>query len=216
MKTMENENPAASENKNIKSHELDVSFWNHCWKSGQTGWDVGYATQPITEYLDQYENKDAAVLIPGCGNAYEAAYMLDLGFTNITLLDISDEAVKIIKEKFKSAPQVKVLCEDFFEHEGKYDLIIEQTFFCAQVLERRSEYVKKASSILNENGRLAGVLFGISFGPSGPPFGGRFEEYRILFSPFFQLKTMEPCYNSIPPRSGSELFITFIKIQKPD
>lgn len=191
--------------------ELGVAFWNNRWQSGLTGWDIGHASPPITEYLKQYKNKNAAILIPGCGNAYEAAYMVDNGFTNITLVDISDVAVAMLKEKFSGLQQVRVLCEDFFIHRGNYDLILEQTFFCAQVLDKRAAYVQKMHELLKENGRLAGVLFGVNFGPSGPPFGGDASEYKILFEPFFHIKKLEPCYNSIHPRDGAELFINLVK-----
>ena len=56
--------------------ELDVAFWNNRWATGQTGWDIGYASPAITTYLQQYENKNAAILIPGCGNAHEAEFLI--------------------------------------------------------------------------------------------------------------------------------------------
>lgn len=192
-------------------NELDASFWNQRWQSGQTGWDVGYASPPITKYMEQYSNKQAAILIPGCGNAYEAEYLDVNGFTNITLLDIAPEAVSRLKGKFKKSTHVTVLCGDFFEHKAKYDLIIEQTFFCAQVLQRREEYVRKTASLLNEKGKLIGVLFDRTFDEQGPPFGGNKEEYETIFTPYFHIRTMEPCYNSISPRAGSELFIVLEK-----
>jgi SAM-dependent methyltransferase len=198
------------ENKEFKN-ELDASFWNQRWATGQTGWDIGYASPPITTYMEQYQNKNAAILIPGCGNAYEAEYLAANDFTNITLVDISAEAVAGLKEKFKASPQVKIICEDFFQHQGKYDLIIEQTFFCAQVKERRHEYVRKMAALLNDNGQLTGILFGVHFENPGPPFGGDKEEYITIFGLYFQIKKMEPCYNSIAPRSGTELFIQLIK-----
>jgi len=192
-------------------NELNAAFWNERWQTNQTGWDVGYASTPLKEYINQYSNKQAAILIPGCGNAYEAEYLTAKGFTNITLIDIAEKAVEKLKEKFKNFPQVKILCEDFFQHQGKYDLIIEQTFFCAQVLERRKEYVEKIASLLNNNGKLVGVLFNINFEKQGPPFGGNQSEYETLFKHYFHIHTMQPCYNSIKPREGSELFINLIK-----
>lgn len=198
-------------NKKMYENELDASFWNQRWKTGQTGWDIGYASPPITTYIDQYKNKQAAILIPGCGNAYEAEYLATHGFTNITLVDIAAEAVAGLRQKFKTFPQIKVLCEDFFLHKGKYDLIIEQTFFCAQVLERRKEYAQKMAELLNDSGQLTGVLFGVNFENPGPPFGGSSDEYKTIFDPWFRIEKMEPCYNSITPRAGSELFINFRK-----
>ncbi|MFN6038632.1 MAG: methyltransferase domain-containing protein, partial [Bacteroidota bacterium] len=110
---------------------IDQKYWNERWEKSETGWDVGYASPAITEYLKQYSNKNAAILIPGCGNAYEAAFLVENGFTDITLIDIAPKAVEMLKKNFTNNPQVKIICEDFFLHEGKYDLIVEQTFFCA-------------------------------------------------------------------------------------
>lgn len=193
------------------NQELDVSFWNHRWLTGQTGWDIGEPSPPLAYYLQQFSDKTAAVFIPGCGNAHEAEWMAANGFTNITILDIAPEAVARLKEKFKSLPQIKILCGDFFQHQGSYDLIIEQTFFCAQIPERRNEYVKKMQGLLSDKGKLAGVLFSKEFETPGPPFGGSRELYKKLFEPCFIIKIMEPCYNSIAPRAGNELFFVLQK-----
>jgi SAM-dependent methyltransferase len=192
-------------------HRIDSDFWDAHWKNDNTGWDIGYASPGITEYMDQYNNKDAAVLIPGCGNAYEGEYLANSGFTNITLLDISPAAVAGIEEKFQDTPQVNVICQDFFEHTGNYDLIIEQTFFCAIPPGRREGYASKAASLLHNDGKIIGVLFDKSFDRSGPPFGGNRSEYRSVFEPYFVIETMNKCYNSIKPREGSELFIELLK-----
>jgi thiopurine S-methyltransferase len=44
-----------------------------------------------------------------------------------------------------------------------------------------------------------------------PPFGGTKAEYATLFSPYFTFKHFDACYNSVKPRSGNELFITFVR-----
>jgi len=193
------------------TNELNADFWNHRWKSGLTGWDIGYASPPLVEYMSQYEDKSVSILIPGCGNSYEAENLLSKGFDNITLIDISEELTNRLRERFKKTPQVKVIYEDFFNHVGQYDLILEQTFFCAQILERREEYVRHVASLLKKGGRLVGVLFNVDFGKEGPPFGGDENEYRKLFSDLFDIRVMSPCYNSIPPRAGSELFVVMVK-----
>lgn len=193
------------------TNELNADFWNHRWKSGLTGWDIGYASPPLVEYMSQYEDKSVSILIPGCGNSYEAENLLSKGFDDITLIDISEELTNRLRERFKKAPQIKVIYEDFFNHVGQYDLILEQTFFCAQILERREEYVRHVASLLKKGGRLVGVLFNVDFGKEGPPFGGDENEYRKLFSDLFDIRVMSPCYNSIPPRAGSELFVVMVK-----
>lgn len=191
--------------------DLDQNFWNTRWENRQTGWDIGYASPAITEYMAQYPDKDASILIPGCGNAYEAEFLVGSGFTDVTLVDISPKAVENLNQKFGDKPQVKAICKDFFGHQGEYDLMIEQTFFCALPPEKREDYVKKASSLLNKNGKIIGLLFDKNFDRQGPPFGGDSEEYKTIFEPYFHIKIMEKNKNSIPPRAGSEVFVEMVK-----
>lgn len=190
---------------------LDQNFWDTRWQKGETGWDIGQPSPAIVEYMDQFPNKEVKILIPGCGNAHEAAYLIANGYTNITLLDIAPKAVESVKAKFAAYSQVKVLHEDFFKHKSHYDLIIEQTFFCAIPPLRRKEYVEKMASLLNKNGKIIGVLFDKQFDQDFPPFGGCPCEYKPIFEPYFSIKTMDECYNSIPPRAGSEVFIHLIR-----
>lgn len=190
---------------------LDKSFWNLRWETHNTGWDIGYPSPPIVEYMKRYSDKNVAILIPGCGNAHEAEFLANNGFTNISLVDIAPKAVEILKEKFKANPAIKIFCTDFFEFEGQFDLMIEQTFFCTHYPWRREKYVKKANSLLKSGGRIIGVLFASEFEFEGPPFGGTKSDYKKIFEPFFEIKNMEECYNSIPPRAGNELFIEFVR-----
>ena len=190
---------------------MDQSFWDKKWLEREIGWDVGYTSPPIEDFLKHYANKNAKILIPGCGNAHEAVFLQQEGFTNITILDIAPKAVEILQEKFQDNPEIKVICGDFFTHEGQYDLMIEQTFFCAIMPELREKYVSKSSSLLKNGGKIIGVLFDTQFEKQGPPFGGNSTEYTTLFEDFYDLKTLEKCYNSIPERQGKEVFVHFIK-----
>lgn len=190
---------------------MDKSFWESRWQEQNTGWDIGYANPAICNFMKQYSNKDAAILIAGCGNAYEAEFLIQNGFTNITLIDIAATAVKHLQEKFQQENAITILCEDYFEHNGIYDVQIEQTFFCAINPSQRADYAKKAHSLLNENGTLMGVLFNREFEKAGPPFGGTEEEYLDYLKPYFDLKIFENCHSSVPQRQGSELFINLIK-----
>lgn len=190
---------------------LDQNYWEERWEKNETGWDIGHAAPAITDYMDQLSSKEVKILIPGCGNAYEAQYLAENGFSDITVLDIAPKAVEILKEKFADIQEIKVLQEDFFEHQGKYDIIIEQTFFCAIPPFRRKEYAEKSAELLNENGKIIGVLFDKQFDQPFPPFGGCPCEYKPVFEPHFIIKTMDECYNSIPPRANSEVFINLVK-----
>ncbi|MFA7447498.1 MAG: methyltransferase domain-containing protein [Weeksellaceae bacterium] len=190
---------------------LNQDFWNDRWENQQTGWDIGYASPAIVEYMKQFPNKDAAILIPGCGNAYEAESLIEMGFTNVTVMDIADIAVERLIEKFHFTDHIQILCEDFFQHQGKYDLILEQTFFCAHLPDRREELAQKLASLLHENGQWVGLLFNREFEKQGPPFGGFREDYIPLFESYFSEIKIEDCFNSIPPRAGSEVFVRMRK-----
>ena len=193
-----------SENISLISNK---SFWNSSYVTGHTGWDIGKISTPVKEYIDQITDKSISILIPGCGNAYEAEYLSNNGFSNITLIDISDVLVNNLKLKFSGKDNITVKNKDFFDHNGSYDLIIEQTFFCAVDPSIRNFYSDKMRSLLCDNGNLAGVLFDREFEKDGPPYGGSEAEYRRLFSKNFDIKVLEKCRNSIDQRSGSEVFI---------
>lgn len=195
----------------MSTSSLDKNYWDNRWANAETGWDIGYASPAIVKYMEQFPDKDASILIPGCGNAYEAMSLVEMGFQHIVLLDISEQAVNKLRERFGAMPEVKLVCDDFFRHTGAYDLIIEQTFFCALDPSLRPAYVRKANSLLKEGGQLIGLLFNRDFEAAGPPFGGHKEEYLNLFMPHFHIHKMEPCYNSIPPRASFELFVNLLK-----
>ncbi|TVP43509.1 MAG: methyltransferase domain-containing protein [Mongoliibacter sp.] len=190
---------------------LDAQYWTSRYKQNQTGWDVGSISTPIKQYLDQFHQKEVKILIPGAGNAYEAKYAFENGFQNVFVLDLSAYPLEKFKKSCPSFPESQLLHQDFFEHEGEYDLIIEQTFFCALDPSLRNDYVKKMHKLLKPGGKLVGVLFGIEFTHDGPPFGGLMDEYLSLFNKVFSNVVIEPCYNSIVPRKGSELFLKVIK-----
>jgi 2-polyprenyl-3-methyl-5-hydroxy-6-metoxy-1,4-benzoquinol methylase len=187
-----------------------VNFWDNQYQQGNTGWDLNQVSPPLKAYFDQLVDKKLSILIAGCGNAYEAEYLHSLGFEDITLVDISETLVNSLRQKFTHLP-IRIINEDIFQHHGKYDLIVEQTLFCAIDPSLRGQYVKKMHELLNEGGKLMGLLFASTFEKPGPPFGGSKQEYERLFGDFFDFKAFELCYNSIRPRLGNELFFIFLK-----
>ena len=128
----------------------------------------------------------------------------------MTLVDIAPTPVQLLQQQLGN--KARVLLMDFFELKGQFDYILEQTFFCALDPKLRPAYVQQMHQLLAPGGRLAGVLFNRSF-DGGPPFGGSTAEDQHLFAPRFHLVKLEPCYNSIPPRQGTELFMIAEKKQ---
>jgi len=190
---------------------LSAEYWNNRYKENEFGWDTGSITEPLKTYFDQLENKNISILIPGAGNSYEAEYLFNKGFKNVTVVDFAQEPLTNIKNRVPDFPVNNLVKDDFFNHKGQYDLIVEQTFFCAIDPKLRAEYAKHMHSLLKPGGKLVGLLFDTVFEKEGPPFGGNKEEFRTYFDSYFTYKTFAPCYNSIAPRAGRELFIHLIK-----
>jgi SAM-dependent methyltransferase len=190
---------------------LGAAFWNNQYKTNTTGWDLGQVSPPLKQYIDQLSNKNLRILIPGCGNTYEAEYLLQQGFANITIIDIAPDLVERLKIKFASNPNINIVLGDFFTHNGVYDLILEQTFFCAIDTALRISYVAKMKELLMVDGKLVGLLFNRVFEQKGPPYGGTKQEYIYLFEKDFQLKVMNDCHNSFVKRKNTELFIILQK-----
>lgn len=190
---------------------LNKNYWEDKYKQGDLKWDIGYISTPLREYFDQLTNKNKYILIPGSGNAYEAEYLHNLGFINTYVLDWSKGAIKSFKNRYPQFPCENIIQGNFFEHNGKYDLIIEQTFFCAIEPILRAEYARKVSELLNTGGKLVGLLFNVELNKDKPPYGGFKSEYVKYFEPYFDFNNFETAYNSIIPRQGRELFINLTK-----
>ncbi|WP_026915387.1 methyltransferase domain-containing protein [Christiangramia portivictoriae] len=190
---------------------MNKSYWNNRYRNNQTGWDLGAVSPPIKAFADGIEDKELNILIPGAGNAYEAEYLFKNGFKNVFLCDIAEIPLKSFLDRNPEFPELQTLHCDYFELQGSFDLVLEQTFFCALPVNQRSAYAQKTSELLRSGGVLAGLLFDFELKEDGPPYGGSREEYLTYFSPYFHIEILERAYNSIKPRSGNELFFKFRK-----
>ncbi|NHF59444.1 methyltransferase domain-containing protein [Flavobacteriaceae bacterium TP-CH-4] len=193
----------------------EKAYWTQRYQEARTGWDIGYPSAPLKAYIDQLEDKNMSILLPGAGNAYEAEYLWKQGFNNIRVMDISELPLTRFSERIPDFPESQLLVTDFFEHQGQYDLILEQTFFCSIVPsdDNRFRYAQHMAKLLKPEGKLVGVWFDFPLGASMEkrPFGGDKKLYLKYLNPFFDTITFEKCYNSIRPRQGIELFGIFKK-----
>jgi len=190
----------------------EAKFWQQRYEKDSIGWDMGVVSPPLKAYIDQMPDsvKDQAILVPGAGNAYEVGYLHEQGFTNVTLVDFAPAPIEAFAKRYPDFPTEHLLCADFFTlspEQCQFDLVIEQTFFCAINPARRDEYVEQMAALLNPNGKLIGLLFDKEFGRDEPPFGGTKQEYKQRFERHFNIDIMASSNNSHPARQGSELFI---------
>jgi len=190
---------------------LTEAFWDDRYISNDIGWDLGVVSPPIKTYIDQLPQKDIKILIPGGGHSYEAEYLHLNGFKNVYVVDVSKTALHHLKSRVPSFPESHLIQRDFFELEMTFDLILEQTFFCAIHPKLRPAYAKKTFDLLHTKGKVVGLLFNVPLNTTHPPFGGSKEEYLPYFDPYFYILKMEKATNSIDGRKGKELFF---KIEK--
>ena len=186
---------------------FDEQYWTERYDAGKDGWDLGCISPLIKEYIDQLTNKDIKILIPGAGNSHEAEYIHNQGFTNLYVCDISNVPLDNLKDRVTTFPIDNLIHGNFFEIQDEFDLVLEQTFFCALNPLLRQDYIEQMSKIIKPKGSLIGLLFSMEFDREGPPFGGVINNYKAMFSKKFDIRVITPCTNSIESRMGSELFI---------
>jgi SAM-dependent methyltransferase len=191
--------------------DLSDKAWDNRYQNNDIGWDLGEVSTPLKAYFDQLENREVTILIPGGGNAYEAEYLFEKGFKNVFVVDFSKTAIDNIQKRIPNFPSSQLINDNFFNLDNSFDIIIEQTFFCALNPNLRQKYVVKIQQLLKPKGKLIGLLFNVPLNTNKPPFGGNKEEYLQYFKSYFNIKKMETCYNSFGNRKGRELFITLLK-----
>ncbi|MEL6637980.1 MAG: methyltransferase domain-containing protein [Bacteroidota bacterium] len=200
---------------NINDTPAQKAYWSQRYAEARTGWDIGSVSTPIKAYVDQLIDPQTRILIPGAGNSYEAEYLFRRGFERVHILDIAREPLAAFQQRVPDFPPDQLIEANFFEHQGAYDLLIEQTFFCSfpPTPANRQRYAEKVHELLAPGGQLVGLWF--DFPLRGDlekrPFGGTREEYLSYLAPHFDVRTFERSYNSIPPRMGNELFGIFRK-----
>lgn len=190
---------------------MDAEYWNQRYREADTPWDIGYVSTPLRHVFDQITNKDLRLLIPGAGRAHEAIYLHQNGFKNVWVCDWAPEAFTFLRREAPDFPLSHMMVCDFFQLDGIFDLVVEQTFFSALTPALRPQYVRKTWELLANDGYLIGVLFNEEFERSGPPYGGNRRLYEDLFRPYFHLEEWHVAQDSIAPRQGRELFMRFRK-----
>ncbi len=189
-----------------------AAYWEKLYQDGHTGWDLGRVSGPMQHIIDQFHDKALKILVPGAGNGYEVAYLHQNGFYNVYLLDWAAPPLKTFAVKYPGFPKDHLLHNDFFLLEDQFDLVLEQTFFCALDPVLRPDYVLKMSDILRDRGRLQGVLFKVPLNEDHPPFGGSIEEYHQLFAGKFIIEYLAESLHSDPGRVGKEALFRMIKV----
>jgi len=184
-----------------------ASFWNERFERGFTPWDQA-GVQPAFEAFAA-AHPGRAVLIPGCGNAWEAGWLADRGY-EVRAIDFAAAAVASARAALGERRAALVEEADFFAWRPPFtpDWIFERAFLCALPKALRHRYAARTAELLPPGGLLAGFFF-LGDTPSGPPFGIERGELDALLTPHFDLIDDQPVEGSIPVFSGRERWMTW-------
>jgi thiopurine S-methyltransferase len=177
-------------------------FWCKRFGEGVTPWDAGKVPDAFADFISR-QPLPLNTLIPGCGSAWEAAHLADIGW-QVTALDFSPAAIEKAREILGSAP-VDLVCADFFTFvpARPIGLIYERAFLCALPRKLWDDWSRRIAELLPSGGILAGFFF-VCEQPKGPPFGILPDQLTELLAPNFTLLEDAPVSDSIPVFAGRE------------
>ncbi|HYS66032.1 MAG TPA: methyltransferase domain-containing protein [Paraburkholderia sp.] len=183
------------------------AFWDERFERHHTPWDQAGVPSAFQSFAARHSG--AAVLIPGCGSAYEALWLAERG-NPVRAIDFSHAAVAAAHAQLGEQHAHLVEQADFFAYEPPFKpaWIYERAFLCALPPARRADYAQRVAELLPAGALLAGFFF-IGATPKGPPFGMERDELNALLAPNFDLIEDEAVNDSIPVFAGRERWLTW-------
>ncbi|HZZ10805.1 MAG TPA: methyltransferase domain-containing protein [Paraburkholderia sp.] len=183
------------------------AFWDERFERRFMPWDQAGVPAAFQAFAGRHSG--AAVLIPGCGSAYEARWLAEHG-NPVRAIDFSPAAVAAALEQVGGEHAALIEQADFFTYEPPFEpaWVYERAFLCALPLARRVDYARRMAELLPAGALLAGFYF-IGVTPKGPPFGIERAELDALLSPYFELIDDEAVSDSISVFDGRERWLTW-------
>jgi len=174
-------------------------FWDERFASKFMPWDKGGVPLDVQRYFKSLAPVEhTQVLIPGCGNGYEAAYLSEHGW-DVVAIDFSSGAVASARLNHPRWAD-RIVLADFFSYTPARPLqcIYERAFLCALPPDMRSKVAARWAELLPAQGLLSGYFFIESESDKkGPPFAITSCELTDLLSPYFECIEDNPVTDSI-------------------
>lgn len=143
-------------------------FWDERFAAGITPWDFGEVPPDLEAWLAVPRGR-MRILVPGCGSAYEARHMAQLGH-DVTAIDFADAALAAAL-KVMGPFSDSLVKADFFDFQpAVFDLVYERAFLCALPRARWRDWGRRMSALVRSGGALAGFFY-FDDNRRGPPFG---------------------------------------------
>ena len=186
-----------------------ADFWESRYRDNVIPWDAGKVPASLQEYTRTLL-PGARVLIPGCGSAYEAAFLAHKGL-DVLAIDFSPAAVDAARKNLAGFGDIVRLADFFdFDFGRPFDVIYERAFLCALPRKMWGGYADRCAELLKPNGVIAGYFF-FTDTPKGPPFGTSQAELATLMQARFDRVEDRPVADSIEIFAGKERWMVWRK-----
>ena len=193
-----------------------LGFWNDRYASGVTPWDLGDVSAAARVLVEKHFPRQGRVLVPGCGRGYEVVYLEKLGY-RVTAVDFAGEAVRFLGELARqSQVQPEILQQDLFLlptlYNSAFDVLLEQTCFCAIDPSLRNDYEQLAYRVLRPGGRLLGVFMEVDEPREGPPYSTPPDLVKAQFPVSRWRLDQTEVLPKNPKRPGPEFLAVFTRL----
>lgn len=189
------------------------AFWDERFERKFTPWDQGGVPQALRTFVaTQPPLTTLTTLIPGCGSAYELAFLAEQGW-DATAIDFSPAAVAQGKAAVGPQHAARVVEADFFEWQPArpLQLIYERAFLCAMPRAMWPQVAARWAQLLAPGALLAGYFF-FDEAPKGPPFGINRAQLDALLSGAFECIIDDQVSGSIPVFAGKERWMVWRRL----
>ena len=181
---------------------LSPAFWDARFASQCRPWDRGGVPQALRDFVAA----SAAPLtcwIPGCGSAYELAFLRDAGWP-ATAIDFSAVAVANARSMVGRWRE-HVIEADFFACDAlpALQMIYERAFRCALPRRMWPQVAARWAPLLAPGNLLVGYFY-FNDNIKGPPFGIARSELDALLLPHFDCAQDAPVTDSVAVFAGKE------------
>jgi len=145
--------------------------WENVWttkKSNEVSWYQEYPKTSINLILPTNPSKDAKIIDVGGGDSNLAETLLDLGFKNITVLDISANALERAKKRLENKSSMITWIESDileFENDNRYDIWHDRALLHFLTSE---ENLKNYVKLVKQHVMHGGYLIISTFSTKGP------------------------------------------------
>lgn len=187
---------------------MSPAFWDERFERRFTPWDRGGVPQALRDFVAA--SAPLTTLIPGCGSAYELAFLADAGWDAVAI-DFSPAAVAAGRAAV-GAHAARVVEADFFgwQPERPLQLIYERAFLCALPRAMRQQVAARWAALLPPGALLAGYFF-FDDVSQGPPFGIKRAELEGLLEADFECIADDAVSDSIPVFAGKERWMVWCR-----